>query len=72
MIFIPPGFAHGFCTYSDDAEVFYKCTDLYAPEHERTLVWNDPSVAIRWPVDNPILAEKDTLGKTLQEAELFK
>lgn len=72
MIFIPPGFAHGFCTYSDDAEVVYKCTDLYSPENERTLVWNDPTVAIRWPVDEPILADKDKLGKTLNEAELFE
>jgi dTDP-4-dehydrorhamnose 3,5-epimerase len=71
MIYIPPGFAHGFCTCSNHAEVAYKCTDLYSPVDERTLLWNDPAIAIRWPVVDPIITDKDKQGKTLAEADLF-
>ena len=71
-MFLPPGFAHGFCAHSDAAEVTYKCTDLYAPQHERTLIWNDPSIGVPWPVQNPILADKDLQGKLLRDAECYE
>ncbi len=74
MLWIPPGFAHGFYTLSDWAEVFYKTTDSYAPQWERTLVWNDPAVGIAWPLIDgqpPLLSAKDAAGKRLQEAETF-
>ena len=56
---IPPGFAHGFCVTSEVAEVEYKCTDFYDPPSERGLIWNDPEVAIAWPIQDPILSERD-------------
>jgi len=56
---IPPGFAHGFCVTSEVAEVEYKCTDFYDPPSERGLIWNDPAVAIAWPIQDPILSERD-------------
>lgn len=73
QLYIPPGFAHGFCTLSDAADVLYKCTDLYYPEHERTLLWNDPAVGIAWPLDRlrtaPVLSAKDFAGTPLSELE---
>jgi dTDP-4-dehydrorhamnose 3,5-epimerase len=57
--YIPPGFAHGFCVTSESAIFIYKCTELYAPEAERGIVWNDPDLAIRWPIERPTLSEKD-------------
>jgi dTDP-4-dehydrorhamnose 3,5-epimerase len=60
FIFIPEGFAHGFCVLSETAIVNYKCTDYYAPKEERGIRWNDPSVGITWPVSKPILSEKDS------------
>lgn len=69
MIWIPKGFAHGFYTLSEEADVLYKVTDFYAPQCERTLLWNDPKIAIEWPVDGePILSEKDRTGISFQEA----
>jgi len=71
MIWVPPGFAHGFLVVSDHAEVVYKTTDYYAPEHERTLLWNDPALGIQWPLEGePILAEKDRRGTPLKQAQL--
>ena len=70
QLYISPGFAHGFCVMSDTAEIIYKCTDFYNPAHEHTLLWNDPTVAITWPVAQPIISEKDAGGKRLQEAML--
>ena len=68
MIWIPKGFAHGFYTLSESAEVAYKVTDFYAPQHERTLLWNDPDVAIQWPLKGePILSLKDRAGIRLKE-----
>jgi dTDP-4-dehydrorhamnose 3,5-epimerase len=68
MIWIPKGFAHGFYTLSESAEVTYKVTDFYAPQHERTLLWNDPDVAIQWPLKGePILSDKDRTGIRLKE-----
>ncbi len=75
MLWIPPGFAHGFYVLSNWAELLYKATDYYAPEWERTLLWNDPALGITWPVPNgeqPILSAKDQDGKLLTEAEVFE
>jgi dTDP-4-dehydrorhamnose 3,5-epimerase len=74
QLWIPPGFAHGFYVLSEWAEVIYKVTDYYAPEHEKTLLWNDPEIGIEWPLIDgmpPILSDKDARGKPLSEAELF-
>jgi len=66
QIYIPPGFAHGFCVLSDVAEVEYKCTDVYTPGDEIALIWNDQQVGIPWPLESPILSEKDAAGQPLQ------
>lgn len=72
MLWVPPGFAHGFCALSDYAEMLYKQTDFYAPHHERSLLWNDPELAIDWPLaDAPILSEKDKAGLPFRQAEIF-
>ncbi|MCX7144210.1 MAG: dTDP-4-dehydrorhamnose 3,5-epimerase [Proteobacteria bacterium] len=72
MMWIPPGLAHGFAVLSDYADFLYKTTDYWAPEHERTILWNDPDLAIEWPLaGEPILAAKDRAGKRLYEAEVF-
>lgn len=74
MLWVPPGFAHGFYVTSADAEVLYKATDYYAPQWERTILWNDPTINIQWPTQNtlPILSPKDAAGKLLADAELFE
>jgi dTDP-4-dehydrorhamnose 3,5-epimerase len=66
MFFIPRGFAHGFCTLTDISEVVYKVDNFYSPEHERGLLWNDPDIAIEWPVTNPILSIKDQKNMTFK------
>ena len=66
QIYIPPGFAHGFCVLSDRAEVEYKCTDVYTPGDEITITWNDARIGIHWPNDSPILSPKDAAGQSLQ------
>lgn len=72
MMWIPPGFAHGFLVTSDHAEVQYKTTDYYAPEHERCIAWNDRDLAIAWPIEGePILSPKDRAGVALGQAEIF-
>jgi dTDP-4-dehydrorhamnose 3,5-epimerase len=72
MLWVPPGFAHGFLVLSDAADFLYKTTDYYAPEHERCVIWNDPDIGIRWPLEQePILAQKDRAGARLGEAEVF-
>ena len=72
MLWIPPGFAHGFLVLSEYAEVLYKATDYYAPEHERTLLWNDPALAIAWPLSGePVMTDKDRCGSPLSGAETF-
>ena len=72
QLWIPPGFAHGFLALSDTAEVLYKITDVWYPEHERTLLWNDPTLAIAWPIDGePRLAAKDVQGRPFAQADLF-
>lgn len=69
MLWIPSGFAHGFCVLSDEADVLYKVAGgEYAPELERGIVWNDPQIGIQWPVATPLLAEKDAILPPLEEA----
>jgi len=73
MAWIPPGFAHGFLVRSESAEFLYKTTDYYAPEHERSIVWNDPDLAIDWQLDGePVLSAKDRDGRRLRDAEVFE
>ena len=69
MLFIPEGFAHGFCVLSDTAEIVYYCSKEYAPESERTILWHDPMVGISWPVKEPVLSPKDAGGSFLALAE---
>ena len=72
MIWIPEGFAHGYLTVTPNAEVLYKTTDFWASEHERCIVWNDPEVAISWPLRAaPVLSAKDLRGDLLRDAEVF-
>ena len=73
MLWVPPGFAHGFVVLSDTADFLYKCTTLYAPAHERSIAWNDPAIGIDWPLDGatPLLSGKDAAAVTLAEAEVF-
>ncbi len=72
QLWVPPGFGHGYLTISDSADVLYKTTDYWAPDHERAVRWNDPDLAIDWPVDaEPILSEKDVAAPLLADAELF-
>lgn len=72
QLWIPEGFAHGFVVLTESAEFLYKTTDYYAPEHERSLLWNDPELGIEWPFDEPPqLSAKDQAGKRLSDAELF-
>ena len=70
MLWVPPGFAHGFCALTDVAELVYKCTALYSPADERSIVWNDPQIGIEWPIAEPLLSPKDAAAPTLAEAAL--
>lgn len=65
QLYVPPGFAHGFCVTSDIADVYYKCTDLYHPEDEGSVIWNDPCINIQWPLSDVKLSGKDSLAKEL-------
>ena len=72
QLWIPPGFAHGFYVLSDSADFLYKTTDYYAPEFECSLIWNDPTIGIEWPLNTqPIISAKDAQGKKLDDAEVF-
>lgn len=73
QLWIPPGFAHGFIVLSETAEFLYKTTDYYAPEFERSILWNDPALGIDWRLNGatPLLAAKDQAGKLLKDAEVF-
>jgi dTDP-4-dehydrorhamnose 3,5-epimerase len=72
MLWIPPGFAHGFMVLSEGADVLYKATDFYAPQHERTILWNDPDLRIQWPRQaGAILSAKDLAGQTLEHAAVY-
>lgn len=74
MMLIPTGFAHGFLSLADETQLVYKCTDFYASQHERTIMWNDPDLAIAWPLaagEQPIVSSKDAMGRGLKEADVF-
>jgi dTDP-4-dehydrorhamnose 3,5-epimerase len=68
MLWIPPGFAHGFCALTDDADLVYKCTSLYRREYDRVIAWNDPDIGIEWPLRDPILSPKDAAAPPLRDA----
>lgn len=70
QLYVPEGFAHGFCVTSRDAHVLYKCTALYAPEEDAGLRWNDPDIGIEWPVDEPVLSGKDLQAPRLKDIRL--
>lgn len=75
LLWVPPGFAHGFYVISESADFEYKCSDFYAPEHERTVAWDDPDLNIDWPLvagESPLISEKDAAGKPFSEAEYFE
>ena len=67
QFYIPAGYAHGFCVLSDEAEVLYKTSHVYSPDHERGILWNDPELQVRWPVTEPLLSERDRRAPTLAE-----
>ncbi len=69
MLYVPIGFAHGFCVLSDEADVIYKVSEEYAPEYERGIIWNDSEIAIKWPLQKPLLIKKDPFLPTLREAD---
>lgn len=72
QLWVPPGFAHGFYVLSETADLLYKCTDLYAPEHDRTLKWDDPDVGVDWPLEGPpLLSAKDQAGIPLRDADTY-
>ena len=71
QLWVPPGFAHGFVVLSDTAEFLYKTTDYYNPQYERSIIWNDATINISWPISEPVLNQKDATAKTLYDAELF-
>ena len=68
MVWVPEGFAHGFCALTDDADLVYKCTAPYVPEHDRSILWNDPEIGIAWPVSSPSLSPKDAAAPPLKQA----
>jgi dTDP-4-dehydrorhamnose 3,5-epimerase len=69
MVYVPAGFAHGFCVLSGEADVLYKVTEEYAPDLDRGILWNDPDIGIRWPIAEPILSPKDTQLPVLRQAD---
>jgi dTDP-4-dehydrorhamnose 3,5-epimerase len=71
QLWIPPGFAHGFCVLSDSADFLYKCTEFYAPEVERAVRWDDPALGIHWPVAEPVLSAKDSAAPLLADAPVL-
>ncbi len=71
QLWVPAGLAHGFCVLSDSADFFYKCTELYHPEHDRGIAWNDPDVGVKWPTDAPLLSAKDQNLPRLRDAPVL-
>jgi dTDP-4-dehydrorhamnose 3,5-epimerase len=69
MLYVPKGFAHGFCVISETAEFLYKCSEYWSPEDERGIAWDDPALGIDWPVENPTLSDRDTQHPTFSKAE---
>ncbi len=70
QIYVPPGFAHGFCVVSEMADVVYKCTTLYKPSDDSGILWNDPAIGIDWPIENPIVSEKDMNAGLLSDLKV--
>jgi dTDP-4-dehydrorhamnose 3,5-epimerase len=71
QLWVPPGFAHGFCVLSESADFHYKCTDFYSPTSEHGIAWNDPDLGIPWPVTSPLLSAKDSAAPRLKDAPLL-
>lgn len=71
QLWVPAGFAHGFCALTDDCDVIYKCTALYDASADRSIAWNDPDIGIQWPISQPILAPKDSAAPLLKEAAVL-
>ncbi|WP_299323392.1 dTDP-4-dehydrorhamnose 3,5-epimerase [Parasphingopyxis sp.] len=74
MLWVPPGFGHAFLTLEDDTDFLYKCTDYFAPEHDRSIRWDDPDIGINWPLapgETPDVSDKDAKGKWFKDAELY-
>ncbi len=71
LLYVPEGFAHGFCVLSQEAEIFYKTSKEYSPEHDNGIIWNDPEIDISWPIDNPIISKKDLNLPLLKDAVNF-
>ncbi len=69
MLYVPPGFAHGFQVLSESAEVMYKCTEEYSPSDDRGIIWNDPDIGIAWPITDPVLSGKDGMQPRLRDAD---
>ena len=69
QIYVPPGFAHGFCVLSESVDFMYKCTDFYAPQYEQGIQWDDPDIGIDWPGDNFIISEKDSHNRLLRDMD---
>jgi len=69
LLYVPEGFAHGFCVLSNEADVIYKVNSEYSPEHERGILWNDPEISIKWPTEKPIMIEKDLQLPVLKDAD---
>jgi dTDP-4-dehydrorhamnose 3,5-epimerase len=70
-LWVPAGFAHGFCALTDIAELVYKCTTFYDPPNERCILWNDPDIGIRWPIAKPTLSARDAAAPRLKEASVL-
>ncbi len=71
MLWVPPGYAHGFCALTDEADLIYKCTELYDAKSDRAIAWNDPAIGIRWPVADPVMSPKDASAPRLAEVTLL-
>jgi len=69
LLFIPEGFAHGYCVISDEADIFYKVNQEYSPEHDSGFIWNDPEINVKWPIEKPIISEKDQKLSLLKNAD---
>ncbi len=72
MFYIPEGFAHGFVALTDDVHLLYKCTNEYSPKHDAGIIWNDPEINVKWPVNEPVLSAKDVILPLLKDAEVYQ
>ena len=71
MLYIPPGFAHGFVTLEEDTHFLYKCSNEYSPEYEAGIIWNDPEIGIDWPIQTPVISDRDQMLLSLKDAKIF-